>query len=98
MASLCTMETMGDQACSYEQSDLFTNPGRACDPSTELAISICRECPLIVECARLALVGGSSHDWRATAPATGVIQAGVYCNGSAEAVAKLEEIAYGGGK
>lgn len=80
-------------ACTYSQRALFTAPGAPDDPSTEWAKSICRSCPVIKACAQQALVGGASLDWRVPAVANGVVQAGVYCDGSEEARRQLAAVA-----
>ena len=79
--------------CSYRQRSLFTDPGAEDDPATEWAKQICATCPVRTACARQALTAGSSLDWHHRAPATGVIQAGVYCDGSNEATEQLALIA-----
>lgn len=75
--------------CTYQDRELFTNPVGRNAPSTHLAIQICETCPIIRECAKLALTSGSSIDFSNTHPAVGVIQAGVYCDGSPRAAVEL---------
>lgn len=75
--------------CTYQDREIFTNPAGRDAPSTLRAIQICETCPIIRECAKQALTSGSSIDFTATHPAVGVIQAGVYCDGSQRAAIEL---------
>lgn len=78
-------------ACSYQHRELFTQPAGRDAPSTERAIQMCETCPALRQCAEMALVGGSSIDMSVERPAVGVIQAGVYCDGSNRATWELME-------
>ena len=80
-------------ACVYRQRELFTAPGERDDPATLLAQEICAGCPIKRRCAEHALTAGSSLDWHYRAPAVGVVQAGVYCDGSDRAARELAEAA-----
>ena len=75
--------------CSYKHRELFTKPTGRDTPATERAIQMCESCPALKQCAEMALVGGSSIDMHNERPATGVIQAGVYCDGSDRATWEL---------
>lgn len=75
--------------CTYQDRELFTNPAERDAPSTLRAIQICETCPIIQQCAKNALTAGSSIDFTATHPAVGVIQAGVYCDGTDRAAVEL---------
>lgn len=75
--------------CTYQDREIFTNPAERDAPSTLRAIQICETCPIIRECAKQALTSGSSIDFTNTHPAVGVIQAGVYCDGSQRAAIEL---------
>lgn len=75
--------------CTYTDRELFTNPAERDAPSTIRAIRICETCPIIRQCAKQALTAGSSIDFTATHPAIGVIQAGVYCDGTQRAAMEL---------
>lgn len=75
--------------CTYQDRELFTNPAGRDAPSTVRAIQICEECPIINQCAKQALTAGSSIDFSNQHPAVGVIQAGVYCDGSQRAAMEL---------
>lgn len=75
--------------CTYQDRELFTNPAERDAPSTLRAIQICETCPIITQCAKQALTAGSSIDFTATHPAVGVIQAGVYCDGTQRAAMEL---------
>lgn len=54
---------------------------------------MCEECPIRRECAEKALTSGASLDGGYSAPAVGVIQAGVYCDGTDRAAYELSIIA-----
>lgn len=75
--------------CTYQDRELFTSPAERDAPSTLRAIQICETCPIIQKCAKAALTAGSSIDFTATHPAVGVIQAGVYCDGTDRAAMEL---------
>lgn len=57
------------------------------------AADACESCPLLRKCAESALTAGTSLDGHTTAPAAGVIQAGVYCVGDDATAAQLAAIA-----
>ncbi|MDK8241681.1 WhiB family transcriptional regulator [Corynebacterium coyleae] len=80
---------MDGAKCTYQDRELFTNPAERDAPSTLRAIQICETCPIIQQCAKNALTAGSSIDFTATHPAVGVIQAGVYCDGTDRAAMEL---------
>lgn len=84
---------MGRPACGYKHREIFTDPTGPDTPSTLRAIELCESCPIRVECAEKALSAGSSLDGGFVSAAVGVIQAGVYCDGSMESVWKLATIA-----
>ena len=54
---------------------------------------MCEECPIRRACAERALTSGTSMDGGYKAPAVGVIQAGVYCDGSERATLELAAVA-----
>ena len=54
---------------------------------------MCAHCPLAKTCAKQALASGDTLDGEYTAPASGVIQAGVVLDGSKAAAQALAEIA-----
>lgn len=70
----------------------FTHPVPG-QPATEQAFKICGSCPIIKECARSALTAGSTTDGCVQRPASGVIQAGVLCNGDHITAYRLARIA-----
>lgn len=80
-------------ACSYKERELFTNPVGRDAPSTQLAVRMCERCPIRRQCAEQALEGGATIDRSLVAPAVGVIQAGVYCDGSERARWELAAVA-----
>lgn len=87
------MTAVARPACTYKDREMFTNPAGRDAPSTARAIEICNSCPILKECAKKALVGGSNIDMTTRAPANGVIQAGVYCDGSEKAAWQLAVVA-----
>lgn len=60
--------------------DYFTN-SKLGSPAAEYAKQLCTTCPALKQCALAALHGGDSLDGGYTRPATGVVQAGIYCRG-----------------
>lgn len=84
---------MGRPACGYKHRELFTDPTGPDSPSTKRAMEICEGCPIRRECAEKALTAGSSLDGGFTAAAVGVIQAGVYCDGTDRAAWELAGVA-----
>lgn len=68
----------------------FLNPG--VNQETQEAMKICETCPIKIWCAEHALTAGYTLDAGRTAPATGVIQAGVWCKGDKKTAEKLAEI------
>lgn len=72
------------------------NPSQWTDPhpdTTPAAIKACGDCPLLTECARLALTAGTTLDKQLHAPAHGVIQAGIECRGDEGTAQQLATIA-----
>lgn len=80
-------------ACTYRDRELFTAPAGPDTPSTRRAKEICAECPILKTCAERALTAGESLDGSYIAPAVGVIQAGVYCDGTDRATWELARVA-----
>ena len=80
-----------ETACSYKDRELFTRLTGRDTPATKRAIQMCEGCPALKQCAEMALVGGSSIDMTREHPAEGVIQAGVYCDGTDRATWELME-------
>ncbi|PRQ11754.1 hypothetical protein C1Y63_04920 [Corynebacterium sp. 13CS0277] len=73
---------------------MYTDPPPvAFHPDALAAMDACTGCPALARCAAQALHAGTSLDGRTTAPAAGVIQAGVYCTGDADTAAQLAAIA-----
>lgn len=70
----------------------FTNPIEG-TPAANQARALCATCPLIKECALDALKAGDSIDGHVTRPATGVIQAGVFCTGNTRTLMALAKVA-----
>lgn len=56
-------------------------------------MEMCTYCPLLKQCALNALHAGDSLDMVHKQPATGVIQAGVWCNGDQDTANQLAAIA-----
>lgn len=73
-----------------EGNPIFLKPG--VNQETKDAIAICETCPIKVWCAKHALTSGYTLDVGRAAPATGVIQAGVWCRGDKATAEKLAEI------
>ena len=71
---------------------VFTNP-QPVDTHTVEAMEMCTHCPLRKQCALDALTAGDSLDKAHRQPATGVIQAGVWCNGDQQTADQLAAIA-----
>lgn len=72
---------------------IFTNPEQADQARIDAALEMCAHCPLDKTCATQALASGDTLDGEYTAPASGVIQAGVVLDGSKRAALSLAEIA-----
>lgn len=78
------------QRAPCEKRDWHVNPS----PETiDKAIHMCQSCFMLQECARRALVAGSSLDGSWIHPANGVVQAGVLCTDDMETAEALAEIA-----
>lgn len=58
------------------------------------AVEMCQHCPLITDCATQALTGGTTINHQHTLPTSGVIQAGVVCNGDQPTAIVLASIAH----
>lgn len=84
---------MQQTPCQGKRSQYFIDVQGRDAPSTRYALSLCKQCPLVKQCAKAALDGGASLDRSLVATAVSVIQAGVYCDGSPQATRQLMEIA-----
>lgn len=80
------------QAPPCHRKPAFTKPVLG-TPATEQAFQICEACPIIKQCAVNALTAGSTTDGCVQRPASGVIQAGVLCNGDHLTAYRLARIA-----
>lgn len=76
--------------CSHKR--IFTAPVYG-TPETKAAQELCKRCPLLKDCARQALTAGSTTDRHVQRPASGVIQAGVFCTGDMQTALALAKIA-----
>lgn len=79
--------------CHKTRIRAFIDADAVPERSRRAAITICEHCPIRRQCARDALTGGTSLDGNMTAPATGVIQAGIHCRGDQGTAQALAEIA-----
>lgn len=61
--------------------------------TTPLALRMCMSCPQKQECAKAGLTSGHSLDRHYQHPATGVIQAGIVCDGTQETARQLANVA-----
>ena len=73
--------------------DAFVFPEEATDGHIERAKELCQTCPRLQACARAALYAGTSLAGDVAAPAVGVVQGGVHCDGSTAALEALEAVA-----
>lgn len=71
----------------------FQFPENATAEQVHRAKALCLGCPMLRDCAREALYSGSDLAGELPAPATGVVMAGVLCDGSEEALEALEKVA-----
>ena len=83
----------GPWNCNGNTNPAFINPQTATPHQIEQALTICQHCTTQKQCAQQALTSGTTLDESNTNPATGVIQAGILCNGraSAELLAKIAQ-------
>lgn len=92
------MTTPARPACHRTTNPAFIDPYHASEQQIQAAKTLCHSCPMLVECARQALKAGSIINARDLAtveeePAVDVLQAGVLCNGSPEALIALHRVA-----
>ena len=71
---------------------MFTNPKAATEQQRAEAIEMCQHCPLRTQCAHDATTAGTTLDKERTAPATDVIQAGVWLTGQTRHTVDLYRI------
>lgn len=79
--------------CHRTKNKAFTNPSNVHKRSRDAAIRMCQHCPILRQCAKSALLAGSSLDGHATGPASDVIQAGVWCKGNMHTAHQLAAVA-----
>lgn len=79
--------------CHRSPNRAFTDPDRAPARSVRAALRMCEHCPMRRSCAREALTAGTSLDGGFTAPATGVVMAGVICHGTQDTATELARVA-----
>ncbi|NLT57179.1 MAG: hypothetical protein GXX79_21980, partial [Actinomycetales bacterium] len=79
--------------CHRNPNRAFSDPDNAPDFSIRAALKLCAACPVRTQCARDALHAGDSLDGHTTAPATGVIAAGIICRGDADTAHALARAA-----
>lgn len=83
-----------DQAlCINTNLQGFINPTDNDSPRNRAAIEVCKNCPVIKECAKLALTAGTTLKPGLSGPAQGVIQAGIVCRGDLSTAFLLAKIA-----
>lgn len=79
--------------CHKTKNRAFINADYVPERSRRAAVKMCQHCPIRRQCAREALTGGTSLDGNLTAPATGVIQAGIHCRGDDATAQALAAVA-----
>lgn len=85
-------------ACHRTSNPAFIDPYTSTSDQVAAAKEVCTSCPILADCARLALSAGSIINARdlstvETEPAVDVIQAGVLCDGSPGALIALQRAA-----
>ena len=78
-------------ACETQR--VYTTPETHTLTDINDAALTCRTCPLLKQCATQALTAGTTLDERHVGPATGVIQAGVWCKGDQWTANQLARVA-----
>lgn len=84
---------MAKAACHKTKNRAFITPTAHDSPANRAAIKICQQCPIRRECAEQALTSGDTLQSGYSAPAVGVIQAGVLCRGDITTALELALIA-----
>ena len=84
---------MASAACHKTKNRAFITPTAHDSPANRAAIKICEQCPIRRECAEQALTSGDTLQGGYSAPAVGVIQAGVLCRGDITTALELALIA-----
>ena len=84
---------MAKAACHKTKNRAFITPTAHDSPANRAAIKICQHCPISRECAEQALTSGDTLQGGYSAPAVGVIQAGVLCRGDITTALELALIA-----
>lgn len=79
--------------CHASKNRAFINPTPNDSPDNRRAISMCNACPIIRECAELALTSGNTLKPGFAGPAQDVIQAGVVCRGDLSTAFALAAVA-----
>lgn len=79
--------------CHRSKNRSFTHPTAKDSAANRAAIKICEHCPIRKQCAADALTAGDTLDSGYSAPAQGVIQAGVVCRGDITTAIELSLIA-----
>lgn len=84
---------LAQAACHKTKNRAFITPTAHDSPANRAAIKICQQCPMRRECAERALTSGDTLQSGYSAPAVGVIQAGVLCRGDITTALELALIA-----